>query len=153
MGILSKIENWRLKFFLWIGLPILAAIGVMFGAFDLVPAWQAHNGGGTIGTFTAEREECGRRSCSFHGSWAAADGSARRADVILYDEPEGLGTGKTVEATDSGARKGVFATAGGSTYLLMTGFVVGGLAAFIGWLFVIRNAVRDRRGAGTPAAA
>ena len=75
MGILSKIENWRLKFFLWIGLPILAAIGVMFGAFDLVPAWQAHNGGGTIGTFTAEREECGRRSCSFHGSWAAADGS------------------------------------------------------------------------------
>ena len=46
----------------------------MFGVFDLVSARQAHNGGGPAGTFTAEREECGRRSCSFHGSWAATDG-------------------------------------------------------------------------------
>ena len=145
VGILSKIENWRMKFFLWIGLPVIAAMGMMFGAFDLVPAWQAHNGGGTAGTFTAEREECGRRSCSFHGSWAATDGSDRRDDVILYDEPDALRTGATVEAVDSGARKGVFATAGGKTYLLVSAFVIGGLAALVGWIFVIRNAIRDRR--------
>ena len=147
VGFLSKIENWRMKFFLWIGLPVIAAMGIMFGAFDLVPAWQAHNGGGTAGTFTAEREDCGRRSCSFHGSWAAAEGGERRTDVILYDEPDSLRTGATIEAVDSGARKGVFATAGGSTYLLVTGFVVGGLAALVGWVFVLRNAFRRRRSA------
>jgi len=134
-----------MKFFLWIGLPVIAAMGLLFGAFDLVPAWQAHGGGGTPGTFTAEREECGRRSCSFYGSWVAADGSARRDDVILYDEPGSLGTGRTVEALNTGARKGVFATAGGSTYLLVTGFVVAGLAALVTWVFVLRNAWRRRR--------
>ena len=134
-----------MKFFLWIGLPIIAAMGIMFGAFDLVPAWQAHGGSGTIGTFTAEREECSRRSCSFYGSWAAADGSERRTDVILYDEPDSLSTGSTTGALDTGARKGVFATAGGLTYLLVTGFVVGGLAALVGWAFVLRNAFRSRR--------
>jgi len=65
--------------------------------------------------------------------------------VILYDEPDSLRTGATIEAVDSGARKGVFATAGGSTYLLVTGFVVGGLAALVGWVFVLRNAFRSRR--------
>jgi hypothetical protein len=147
VGILSKISEWRMKFFLWIGLPIIAAMGAMFGAFDLVPAWQAHGGGGTIGTFTAEREECSRRSCDFFGSWAAKDGSERRADVVLYDEPDALTTGQTVEAADTGARKGVFATAGGSTYLLVSAFVVGGLAALAGWVLVIRNALRGRRSA------
>lgn len=120
-------------------------MGLMFGAFDLKPAWQAHNGGGTAGTFTAEREGCGRRSCSFHGSWAATDGSDRRDDVILYDEPDALRTGATIAAVDSGSRKGVFASAGGRTYLLVSAFVVAGLAALVGWIFVIRNAIRDRR--------
>lgn len=152
MGILSKIENWRMKFFLWVGLPVLAAIGFTFGAFDLAPAWQAHSGGGTVGTFTAEREECSRRSCSFHGSWTATAGNDRRTDVILYDEPDTLDTGETVEATNTGARKGVFATAGGSTYLLMTGLVTVGLAAFVGWIFVIRNALRERRSTATVTA-
>ncbi|MFI7541885.1 hypothetical protein [Actinoplanes sp. NPDC049599] len=142
---MSKISDWRMKFFLWIGLPVIAGLGLLFGAFDLVPAWQAHGGSGTAGTFTAEREECGRRSCSFHGSWTAADGSAKRDDVILYDEPDSLRTGATVEALDSGARKGVFATAGGSTYLLVTGFVLAGVAALVGWVFVLRNAFRRRR--------
>ncbi|MEV6495214.1 hypothetical protein AB0M20_42335, partial [Actinoplanes sp. NPDC051633] len=112
--------------------------------------WQAHNGSGTAGTFTAVREECGRRSCEFRGTWAAADGSAGRDDVILYDEPDGFGLGDTAEALDTGARSGVFATAGGSTYLLITGFVVAGLAALMGWIFVLRNAFRRRK---APAAA
>lgn len=145
MGILSKISDWRMKFFLWVGLPLVAAGGILFGASDLVPAWQAHGGGGTTGTFTAERKECGRRSCSFHGSWKPADGGASRDDVILYDEPDSFITGATTEAVDTGARNGVFATAGGSTYLLVTGFFVAGLAALVGWVFVILGAVRRRR--------
>lgn len=155
MGFLSKINNWRTKFFLWIGLPVIAVMGIMFGAFDLVPAWQAHNGGGTVGTFTAEREQCGRRSCNLHGSWVSADGQERRGDVTVYDEPDSLTVGGTTEALDTGARSGVFATAGGSTYLLVSAFVVAGLAALVGWVFVIRNAVRSRRRspatAGSPA--
>src|SRR4051794_339467 len=151
MGILGKISDWRMTFFLWVGLPLLAAMGLVFGVGDLVPAWQAHGGGGTVGTFTAERRECGKRSCSFHGPWVAADGSARRDDVILYDEPDTLITGETTEAVDTGARTGVFATTGGSTYLLVTGFVAGGLAALVCWVFVILGAVRRRRRVAVPA--
>jgi hypothetical protein len=110
-----------------------------------VPAWQAHNGAGTAGTFVAEREECGRRSCSLYGSWAATDGSKQLADVKLNDGPDTMAVGQKIEAVDSGARMGVFAAGGGSSYLFVTAFVVGGLAALVGWVFVIRNAVRDRR--------
>ncbi|MFI5493761.1 hypothetical protein [Actinoplanes sp. NPDC051859] len=53
--------------------------------------------------------------------------------------------GDKTEALDSGAPNGVFATAGGYTYLLVTGLVVGGAAAAVGRVFVIRNAFRRRR--------
>ena len=145
MGILSKISHWRTKFFLWVGLPVLAGAGIMFGAFDLVPAWQAHNGAGTQGTFIAQREECGRRSCELYGSWSATDGSKQLADVKLNDGPDKVTVGQKIEAVDTGARMGVFAAQGGSTYLFVTAFVVGGVAALVGWVFVIRNAIRDRR--------
>ena len=134
-----------MKFFLWVGLPLIAAMGIMFGSQDLGPAWQAHNGGGTLGTFTARDESCGRHSCDFTGSWVSADGSRRLDDIIVYDEPDGFRVGQSLEALDSGARHGVFATGGGSTYLLISGFVVAGLAAAVGWIFVIRSAFRRRR--------
>ena len=151
MGILSKISDWRMKFFLWAGLPFLAVLGFVFGIGDLVPAWQAHNGGGVTGTFTAVREDCGRRSCTIYGDWVAADGSRGRDDVIIYDEPDGTNPGDTVAALDTGARNGVFAAAGGSTYLLVTGFVLAGVAALAGWILVIRAALRRRRAAPVPA--
>ncbi|MEV6601157.1 hypothetical protein AB0M36_30535 [Actinoplanes sp. NPDC051346] len=134
-----------MKIFLWVGLPFVAFAAMALGATDLVPAWKAHNGGGTVGTFTAEREECGRRSCSFHGSWVADNGSDRRANVTLYDEPDSLVVGQTVKAADTGA-SGVFATAGGYSYLLLTAFVLAGIGALVGWVFVIRNAIRKWRG-------
>jgi hypothetical protein len=149
MGILSKIENVRMKFFLWVGLPLIAVGGLFFGSIDLVPAWQAKSGTGVVGTFTADREECGRRSCSFHGSWTATDGSTSRSDVILYDEPDSLRVGGTTEALDSGARKGVFATAGGSTYLLVTAFTLAGVAAAVGWVFFLIRRFRRRETAST----
>ncbi|GGQ51042.1 hypothetical protein [Couchioplanes azureus] len=141
---MSKISEWRTKIGLWIGLPLFAAAAIAYGATDLVPAWKAHNGGGTTGTFTAEREECGRRSCSFYGAWEAAGGDRRRSDVKLFDEPDSLVVGQAVEAVDTGA-SGVFAAAGGSTYLFVTGFMAAGFAALAGWVFVIRNALRRRR--------
>jgi hypothetical protein len=134
-----------MKFFLWAGLPLIAAMGLMFGSFDLVPAWQAHSGGGVAGTFTAQREDCGGHSCDFFGSWTSADGSRSLEDIGIYDEPDSFSTGQSIQAVDTGARHGVFATTGGSTYLLISAFVLAGVAALVGWISVIRNAFRRRR--------
>jgi hypothetical protein len=149
MSALSKLSDWRLKYFLRIGLPLIAVIGLVFGSQDLVPAWQAKNGSGTLGTFTAQREDCGKRSCSFYGDFVGKDATTR-TDVILYDEPDSLAVGGTTEAIDSGARKGVFATAGGSTYLLVTGLTLAGMAALIGWIVFLVRFFRGRK-ASAPA--
>ncbi len=151
MSGLNKIADWRLRFFLWIGLPLIAVMGIVFGGQDVVPAWQAKAGNGTIGTFTADREDCGRRSCSFYGTFTTPDGKTR-ADVILYDEPASLKVGSTTEAIDAGARKGVFAGAGGSTYLLVTAFALAGAAAAIAWIIFLLRTFR-RRGAAEATAA
>ncbi|MFJ8579108.1 hypothetical protein [Micromonospora sp. NPDC093277] len=145
MGIFNTINGWRTKVFVWIGLPAIAAIGLMMGATDLAPAWQAKNGGGTAGTFTAVNEECSRRSCQWHGNFVATEGGAQRADVILYDAPDGLAKGATAPARDSGARGGVYSTTGGSTYLLVTGLTVAGVAALVIWVAMIVRAIRRRR--------
>ena len=145
MAVPEKINSWRTKAFVWIGLPVIAIAGLLLGAFDLVPAWQAKAGNGTAGTFTAVHEECGRRNCSWYGDFAAGEGGARRTDVILYDEPDGLGVGKAVPAYDTGARKGVFAAAGGLTWLLLTGFVLVGVAAAVAWVVIVLRALNRRR--------
>jgi hypothetical protein len=145
---MEKINGWRTKVFVWIGLPVIAAIGLMLGATDLAPTWEAKNGGGTPGTFTAVDEECSRRNCEWHGDFVATEGGARRADVILYDAPDGLTRGGTAEARDTGARKGVFATAGGSTWLLVTGFVLAGALAAVAWVVIVLRWVSRRRAPG-----
>ncbi|HEX5540671.1 MAG TPA: hypothetical protein VFX60_03775 [Micromonospora sp.] len=150
MSILDKISDWRAKVFIWIGLPVIAAAGFMFGAFDLVPAWQAKAGNGTSGTFTAVHEECSRRSCNWYGDFAAAEGGGR-VNVILYDEPSGLRAGDTVPARDTGARKGVFSTEGGFTWLLVTGFVVAGAIAAAVWVTIVVRWVSRRRATATTA--
>lgn len=142
---MERISSWRMKFFLWVGLPVIAVLGLAFAAPDVVPAWQAKSGSGTAGTFTAVREECGRRSCSWHGDFVPAGGGAGRKDVRLYDAPDGLTTGGTAAARDTGAGKGVFATTGGSTWLLVTGFAVGGALAGVAWLALIVRTVLGRR--------
>ncbi|MFC4021045.1 hypothetical protein ACFOW4_24310 [Micromonospora sp. GCM10011542] len=144
MGILSKISDWRAKVFVWIGLPVIAGIGLMLGVGDLVPAWQAKGGGGTAGTFTAVSEECSRRNCTWHGNFVADDG-AKRTDVILYDAPRSLSEGDTAAARDTGARKGVFSAAGGKTWLLVTALTLAGVIAGVAWVAVILRTVRRRR--------
>ncbi|MET8355104.1 hypothetical protein [Micromonospora sp. NPDC005206] len=145
MATSNKISEWRTKIFVWIGLPVIAIAGLMFGAFDLVPTWQAKAGQGTPGTFTAVREDCGRRNCTWYGDFAATEGGGQRTDVILYDEPDGLVAGDTVPVRDTGARNGVFATAGESTWLLLTGFVVAGVIAAVAWVIILVRTVSRRR--------
>ncbi|MFE6049358.1 hypothetical protein ACFQ6N_01210 [Kitasatospora sp. NPDC056446] len=122
-----------MSIFLWIGLPVIALIGLAKAAPDLVPAWKAQSGSGVTGTFTAVRESCTHGSCDYYGGWKAADGTSTRTNVLLYDGPDSLRIGDTAAARDSGAPGGVFSTAGGSSYLLVTAFAVGGLAAAIAW--------------------
>ena len=43
----------------------------MLGATDLAPTWQAKNGGGTPGTFTAMDEECSPAQLHWHGDFVA----------------------------------------------------------------------------------
>jgi hypothetical protein len=141
----STSADWRTKIFLWFGLPVIAVGGLVFGSQDVVPAWQAKSGNGTPGSFTAVREDCGRRSCSFYGNWKAADASRTRTDVILYDEPDSLRVGGSTDAIDSGGRAGVFATAGGYTYLLVTGLTLGGGVALVAWVIFLLRTLRRRR--------
>ncbi|MEU3452520.1 hypothetical protein ABZ671_02780 [Micromonospora sp. NPDC006766] len=147
MGFLNTISGWRTKIFVWIGLPVIAAAALIFGTYDLAPAWQAKNGGGTEGTFTVEYQKCGRRSCDWRGTFIATEGDARRTDVILYDAPDGLAVGATAPARDTGARSGVFSTTGGSTYLLVTGITLAGAVALVAWVTIIVRAIRRRRAA------
>ncbi|MBQ0894765.1 hypothetical protein KBX37_16935 [Micromonospora sp. U56] len=142
MTSVKDVSDWRK--YLLVCLPIFAVVG-LFNVGDLVPAWRAKSGNGTVGVFTAEREQCRKRVCNFYGSWKASDGSATRSDVILYDDPDGLRLDGTVEAIDSGHSKGVFASAGGSTYLTITGMTVAGAAAVVGWVYVVIRTVRARR--------
>src|SRR5262245_34985140 len=114
-------SDWRMKIFTWIGLPVIAVIGLGFSVRDVGPAWDAKNGKGIEGTFTAKREDCGKRSCSFYGDWVASDGSKTRPDVILYDEPDSMRIGDTTDALDSGARAGVFTKGGSGTFYLTLG--------------------------------
>jgi hypothetical protein len=134
----------RKKTFVLLVLPAVSGAMLWLGGVDLVPAWTAKSGGGTVGTFVAEREQCRRSSCSFYGKWQAGDESGTRADVILYDEPDGFGIGATVEATDTGARKGVFATGGGVTYLVVTGMMLAGTAGVVYSLVAMRKMWRQR---------
>jgi len=145
VAIFDRISGWQTKVFVWIGLPAIAIMGLMFGAFDLVPAWQAKAGNGTSGTFTVVREECSRRNCDWFGDFVPDNGGGRRADVRLYDEPDGLQVGSSVPARDTGARMGVFSTEGGFTWLLVTGFVVAGVTAAVAWLVIVVRTVRRRR--------
>lgn len=141
-----------MKIFTWIGLPVIAVVGLGFSAQDIVPSWDAKNGDGKAGTFTAKREDCGRRSCSFYGDWVAGDGSKTRADVILYDEPDSMNVGDTTEALDTGARNGVYTVGGSGTFYLTLGLALAGLAAAIGFIVVIiRRLTRKRE--PQPAAA
>jgi hypothetical protein len=116
-----------------------------------VPAWKARSGSGVIGTFTAAREVCSHGSCDFYGDWKAAEGAATRADVLLYDGPDSLRVGETATALDSGAAGGVFSTGGGSSYLLITAFAVGGLAAAVAWPVFLWRTWRSWRRRRTPS--
>ncbi|MFC4148948.1 hypothetical protein ACFO0M_22060 [Micromonospora mangrovi] len=138
----KKIVKWVLK---WVVPPVVVLVVLGGIGSEVGPAWQARSGAGAPGTFTAVHESCGRRACTWYGDFAPADGSAVRRDVILYDSPDGLVSGGTAAARDTGAR-GVFADAGGKFWLAATIFAAVGVAVGLLWLVWLVRAILRRRG-------
>lgn len=132
-----------MRFLRWIALPLLALLGLALAVPDVASAWRAKSGDGTAGTFTALYEKCSR-NCVWHGDFVPDEGGTPRNDVIVYDEPDGLTSGATVAARDTGARRGVFAAQGGRTWLLFTGLAVAGALAAIGWVVMLVRAIANR---------
>ncbi|MEV0330488.1 hypothetical protein AB0H63_29130 [Micromonospora echinospora] len=132
-----------MKFLLWAGLPFFALLGLALAIPDVASAWQARSGGGTAGTFIARYETCGR-NCTWHGDFVPDGGGTPRNDVIVYDEPDGLTSGATVAARDTGARRGVFAAQGGNTWLIFIGLAVAGALAAVGWVVILARAIVKR---------
>lgn len=152
MGVFGKIGNWRRKIGLWVVLPAVAVVALYNGVQDIGPSWQARQGGGVVGTFTATHEECGRRSCTMHGTFTATDGSRTRRDLVLRDSGDALRVGDTAPAVDTGDDDTVFPPGGGNGVALSIGFIVVGTIVLAGWVFFLVRAVR-RRSAAAPAAA
>jgi hypothetical protein len=126
-----------MKIVAWFAFAVVGVCLVWFPSRDVIPAWQARLGSGVVGTFVAEREECERtgklqrESCTLYGRWVADDGNSRRDNVLIYDEPRGLRVGGTTEARDTGARNGVYATAGGFTFLLTSAMPIVGIVILV----------------------
>ncbi|MFI6823000.1 hypothetical protein ACIBJE_18885 [Micromonospora sp. NPDC050187] len=135
--------GWGMKFLLWVGLPFFALLGLALAVPDVAAAWQAKSGDGTAGTFIARYEECSR-NCNWYGDFVPDGGGTPRNDVIVYDGPDELSSGATVAARDTGARRGVFAAQGGSSWLLFTGLAVAGALAAIGWVVTLVHAIANR---------
>ncbi len=150
MGFLRTIENWRWKIFLFVGLPIIGVAALVIGGMNVGPAFEAANGGGTPGTYVALSEKCRKRSCTFEGTWTAADGSSTRTGVELLSEPDGMALGTKVPAVDTGADAGVFGP-DSKMHLWYAAVIAIGLAALAGWVWVIVRAVRKRRPEAAPA--
>jgi hypothetical protein len=139
-------QTRRIRLLLLVGLPIIAVAALALGGIDAVASWRAKNGGGVTGAFTADRQECSRRTCNFHGSWTAADGSRSRSDVILYDAPADLAVGQSITTVDTGARKGVFtAGGGGSTYLITTVIAMLGVGVATTWIAILLHSALTAR--------
>jgi hypothetical protein len=137
----------RLRSFVWLGLPVIAAAGLFFGLRDGGAAWKAHRGEGVAGTFVATSAMCkvtGDSCSTVYGTFTAADGSVKREDVVLYEAPKELSGGGEAAALDSGAPHGVFLADGGSSYVMYTVFTVGGALAAIAWVLFLVTRLRRR---------
>jgi hypothetical protein len=130
----------RLTVLLWVGLPVMAYVGVL-AAINLGPAVRAAQGQGTPGIFTGVREQCGRGSCTLFGDWVASDGRRTRVNVRLHGGPDSLGVGDSAPAFDTGDSDGVFANERDRRYVvLIAGMTLLGAAAAVGWIvFLVRT--------------
>jgi uncharacterized membrane protein len=129
----------------WFVVPVAAAVMLFYGVQDFVPDWTAKLGGGTVGTFTAEHEECGRRSCQWLGSFSSADGTVAREDVGLASGAADVSLGQSVPAVDTGNRVVVYPVGGGWDWLIVTVLDIAVLVLAVVWVLALRRKLRRRR--------
>lgn len=78
---------------------VLAVLILAMAVTALPYALRAARGDGTHGSFTAERQECSKRSCSYYGTWRAdPPGEVVLADVLINEWPADLPLGESVDA-------------------------------------------------------
>jgi hypothetical protein len=117
----------------WIGVPVLCAVALFYGAQDVGPAWTARFGDGVHGTFTAQDQSCGRYHCQWRGSFVSVDGGIRRDDVGLASGGADLSLGGSTGAIDVGDRTLVYPVGGGWDWLLTTATLVAAVGFLIAW--------------------
>jgi hypothetical protein len=155
---------FRVRRLIWqvLGGPLAVAL-IVFGVPGIGPAWTAHSGGGTAGTFTAVRQSCGKRSCAWYGDFRPTGGSVTRQDVAIGDGGTKINAaGDVVPAVDTGGRV-IYPPGGGNDIWLLLALVAAGPVLLVVYFFTTirpawrwwrRRAKRDRsRPVGTTMSA
>jgi len=128
----AKYRRWFFRYFL----PPLAVLFAVLGGMDTGPAWHAWHGEGRRGWAVAEVLTCDK-TCSWTGSFRSDDGAVVRADVWIWDPPDGARVGDRVRALDTGDRTAVFEESGDGArreWWLAFGFLAFGVLYLVWWL-------------------
>lgn len=123
---------------------VIAAIVSVYG-----PAFAAHEGRGTVGTFTAEVRNCPQPACTWFGSFST-EASVKYA-TLAPGGPFISHPGVMVPAVDGGARDTVYPVGGGTTWKAPAAGLAAASAVVLGVLAVELTVLlhqRRRRRAG-----
>lgn len=128
----------------WIGVPLMCAGALFYGAQDVGPALTARFGHGVHGTFTAQEQSCGRYHCQWRGSFTSDDGATHRDDVGLATGGPDLSPGGTTPAVDAGDRTLVYPVDGGWDWLIVSVTLVGAFGFLVAWGVSLWRRTRPR---------
>jgi hypothetical protein len=140
----------RLRATAWLLLvPAVAVFTLPFLLLELGPAYSARFGG-TPGVFVASAQDCDDSgSCRWRGDFRSVTGDLRRTDVLLVGRgPDAVGD--AVAAVDIGNDAAVYPEGGGGNWLIVTGLLLGLLAALAVWARSVRRRLWRRRADGAP---
>ena len=99
---------WWDELFWRVVAPALALFILVLGAVDLPSSLQAAENKGQPGTFTAQRSECGRYGCTFHGTFVSEDGAVRLADVFIDNGVDEVGESVPAQYVEDERAKKVY---------------------------------------------
>lgn len=125
--------------------PALALLILVLSAVDLPSSLQAAENKGQPGTFTAQRSECGRYGCTFHGAFVSEDGAVKLADVFIDSGVDEVGESVPAQYIEDERTKKVYEA--NSRDLVWLGLLlVGSVLYLVGWGWLAaRPWIRQRR--------
>ena len=129
----------------WLIWPLLMIAIPLLATLDAGASWDALQGRGISGTFTATDKECDLRKCLWSGPFVSDDGTKSLDNVGIQDSGglRNIGDTKSVvlEPGDDGE---VFAH-GSKSFYWMLAILVGDLVAAVVWLRLLFRTLRARR--------